>query len=156
MRNVLKTLALVTAVAGTTSLPVVAEVHHSSDALEMRMSDQDVWGVRELESGNIDTGIERLERRLELYSANRRRKAPILIDLCVAYTLKRSFENAANYCNAAVENGRDRGLAYNNRGVFHYLNGDVHASNEDLERATLLHFLIAKRNLARVTLRSGV
>ncbi len=151
MQNLLKTLALIAAVAGTTSLPVVAEALDYSDTLEIRTADKEVWGTREVESGDYVKGIEKLKTRLNPSGVSHF-QGPILINLCVAYTATHDFENATRYCNRAVDNGYKRGLAYNNRGVLHYLTGNVDASIADFEKARelVLRYGIAKRNLARV------
>ncbi len=151
MRNILKTLALIVVVAGTTSLPVVAAAQNYSDALEIRTSDQEVWGTREVESGDYAKGIEKLKTRLNPSGVSNF-QAPILINLCVAYTATHDYENATRFCNRAIDNGSNLGLAYNNRGVLHYLTGNVDASIADFEKAgeLVLRYGIAKRNLARV------
>ncbi len=153
MRNLLKTLALIGAVAGTTSLPVVAEALDYSDALEIRTADVEVWGTREVESGDYHKGIEKLKTRLNPSGVSNF-QAPILINLCVAYTATHDYENATRFCNRAIDNGYNLGLAYNNRGVLHYLTGNVDASIADFEKAGELarRYGIAKRNLARVQL----
>ena len=62
-------------------------------------------GVRDIENGDYQKGIERLKARLgdsgqQAHSI----RAPLLVDLCVGYTMARQFEEARRYCDEAVEN----------------------------------------------------
>ena len=51
-----------------------------------------------------------------------------------------------------MENGYSLQLAYNNRGVMHYMNGDTVASKRDLDIAATIGmgYGVASRNLAQL------
>ena len=97
-------------------------------------------GVSEIEAGQIDAGIQRLERSRNLSNL----KAPVSINLCAAYILKRDFEQAEASCNHAVRSnprvgnswfGSDSAAAYNNRGVLRALQGDFEDAISDFRHA---------------------
>jgi len=96
--------------------------------------DDEVFGKYALLDGNVDVAIGRFERRLDGATANSRR-APLLINLCAAYTLKRDFAKAEERCNAAIENGWSVRKAHNNRGIMRVARGDYLAAVEDFEVA---------------------
>lgn len=106
----------------------------AADRYELRVHDREVVGKYELLEGNVDRSIELLEKRLE-FARSHRNRAPLLINLCAAYTLKRDFESASQYCDAAIENGWDSRIAYNNRGVMNIAQGDYLSAIDDFESA---------------------
>ena len=123
----------------------------AAEGLQLKTSDREVYGTREIESGDYAAGIEKLELALER-TVTRRGKAPILNNLCVAYVATRDLESANTYCQMAVDNGYNLDLAYNNRGVMNYSAGNVEASIRDFDLANklALGYGIAGKNLARV------
>ena len=117
------------AVAGVTTA--------SAESWELRTADDEVIGTKDIEAGRIDKGIRVLENRLS--SAKYPLKSAVLVNLCLAYTVKRDYETAMDYCNKAVSlraNGVD---GYNNRGVIHALQGDFAAAISDFRKAGCLH-----------------
>lgn len=122
----------------------------AGSAMELTTADKDIRGKRDVETGNYREGIIKLE--LALTRTNlATEKAPILVNLCVAYTATRELARAAEYCDAAVDNGVDLATAYNNRAVLNMIRGDVEASVADLEKAQLVrpYKQVVKRNLER-------
>jgi tetratricopeptide (TPR) repeat protein len=106
----------------------------SADRYELRLHDREVVGKYELLEGNVDRSIELLEKRLA-FTSSHRNLAPLLINLCAAYTLKGDFDTATLRCDAAIENGWNIRTAYNNRGVMHIARGDYLTAIEDFESA---------------------
>ena len=107
---------------------------NAADRYELRLHDREVAGKHELLEGRVDRSIELLEKRLE-FTSSHRNLAPLLINLCAAYTLKGEFETAARHCDAAIENGWNVRTAYNNRGVMRVAQGDYLTAIEDFESA---------------------
>lgn len=122
----------------------------ADDALELKTADQEVNGTRDIEAGNYDVGIGKLERELQRTN-HAIAQAPVLINLCVAYAAIDALEQASDYCTTAIENGSQLPLAYNNRAVVNVMNGDTSAGVADLEQAALLRpgKGIVQRNLVR-------
>lgn len=79
------------------------------------------------------------------------KRTPVLIDLCVAYTMVRDFEAGDEYCDQAVDAGWYQGLALNNRGVMKMARGDYEDAIADFRAATETRgaMAVSKRNLAR-------
>ncbi|MGI9289485.1 MAG: hypothetical protein ACR2P1_29220 [Pseudomonadales bacterium] len=124
----------------------------AAEPLQLKTADQEVYGSREIDSGKYHAGIEKLE--IALARTNMRiKKAPILIDLCVAYVATSNLVAAKTYCDQAVENGYNLDLAYNNRGVMHLAAGNVEQGVRDFELAVIINrgHGIAKRNLATLS-----
>jgi len=126
----LMTLPLAVIFVTALSLPMTA----TADRYELQLHDREVPGKYELLEGNIDRSIELLEKRLA-FTRSHRNLAPILINLCAAYTLKGDFEAATKHCDAAIENGWNARTAYNNRGVMNIAQGDYLSAIEDFESA---------------------
>lgn len=111
------------------ALPAAAD-----EPLVMQLHWANIAGVRQIESGHYELGVERLEARLPRATLPSLR-APILIDLCVGYTMLNRLEQAAAACDAAVDIGRYRQIAYNNRGVLNMVRGRLEAAIEDFHAA---------------------
>jgi tetratricopeptide (TPR) repeat protein len=127
-----KTLGSILCIAAAAAL--LTPCSALADRYELRLHDRDVYGKYALLEGKVDLSIERLERQLARTSSHRN-LAPVLIDLCVAYTVKRDFDKARERCDAAIENGWSLSTAYNNRGVMHVARGDYLAAVDDFEMA---------------------
>ncbi|MFW2403124.1 MAG: tetratricopeptide repeat protein, partial [Gammaproteobacteria bacterium] len=71
--------------------------------------------------------------------------------LCVAYTMLRDFSKASEYCEASVESGWSRGIAFNNRGVMKAARGDYEGAQRDFQSAIEGRGAdnVARRNLER-------
>jgi Flp pilus assembly protein TadD len=121
-------------IAAIAALIAVSTTALAGDRYELRAHDADVYGKYALLDGNIDVSIERLEKRLAGARAHSFR-APLLINLCAAYTMKRDFVKAEERCDAAIENGWNAKMAYNNRGIMHVARGDYLAAVDDFEAA---------------------
>lgn len=113
-----------------------ATAAQASEPFEIVPHEMDVYGVRFIESGEYEKSIERLKTRLGGPKQPQSIKAPVLIDLCVAHTMLRQFEEANQYCSEAVDMGWYRGLALNNRGVMKIAQGDYEAAIVDFQAAT--------------------
>lgn len=111
----------------------------AADRYELRLHDSNVYGKYALLEGKVDLSIERLERQLAR-TRSHRNLAPVLINLCAAYTMQGDFDKAKDRCDAAIENGWSVPMAYNNRGVMNVAKGDYLAAVDDFEMA------VAKRN----------
>ena len=118
-------------------------------------------GTRYIEAGHIDKGIRVLEWYLK--AARKREKGVVLTNLCMGYTLKREYEQAASYCDQAVASYRGTKVPYNNRGVLRALQGDYEGAMADLRKAGCVgecpadltkstgpNMSVARRNLSRV------
>jgi tetratricopeptide (TPR) repeat protein len=114
---------------------MVTPVANAEGPFEISMHDVEVYGTRDLESGNYERAIERLERALARTGTASSRRAPLLTNLCVAYTMTRNLEAAEKYCDEAVDTHRDLGLAYNNRGVASIARGDYVSACADFAAA---------------------
>lgn len=123
----------------------------AAETFEMRAHPADIHGVHDLESGKIDRAIKRLRASLLKAGYSKGRRAPALIDLCVAYTMKRDLESATKYCDEAVDNGWNKTLARNNRGVLNAIKGDYMAAHVDFETAVRDNprWTVAQNNLDR-------
>jgi len=112
---------------------MTALVASAEDAWELGVHDTYVYGTSDLLSGNMDVAIAKLETRLG-YRAHDMR-APVLANLCVAYTMKRDFESAEKYCDESIKNGWNLGLAYSNHGVLNIARGNIAAAHADFVAA---------------------
>lgn len=97
-----------------------------------RVAFENVPGIEQIESGNIEAGIEVLEQQLGQDSGNSR--GDILATLCGAYVMMLSLEKARITCDEAVSSWPGD-TAYNNRGVFRTFIGDFSGAREDFNRA---------------------
>ena len=132
----------------------------SAESWELRTAAEEVQGTRAIEAGQLDKGIRILEAN---YSATAyRSKGAVLTNLCLAYTLKRDFETAMDFCNRAVAGGYNDREAHNNRGVLQAMLGNYTAAVSDFAKAGCLRECpkdlavtgnkrmdVAKRNLHR-------
>lgn len=119
----------------------VATAAHAQQGDQLELILTTAPGVFEIEVGQIDAGIQRLERSRNLSNL----KAPVSINLCAAYILKRDFEQAEASCDHAVRSnpvvggtnwlGSDSDAAYNNRGVLRALRGDFVGAISDFRQA---------------------
>lgn len=142
------------ALATIISLGLGSQAATASTAMELKTANQEVPGTRDIESGNFEAGIVKLERALNR-AGHALDRAPVLVNLCVAYAATSEFDRASEYCDAAVANGVDLALAYNNRAVLNFMRGDKQAAVADLEKASLLKpgTKVVQRNLDRARAR---
>lgn len=105
--------------------PVMAQTYH------FRLTFENVPGVDDIESGDLDAGIKQLESRLvESEGAD---AGAILATLCAAYILDDSLWKARDVCDRAVETSPTE-IALNNRGVYRIHSGDYLGAREDFAR----------------------
>jgi tetratricopeptide (TPR) repeat protein len=125
-KRVTSTTTLMTAAALMLCNPSFADV------FPFRVAFENVPGIEEIETGNIEAGIKVLEDQLEQVEAAS--SGDILATLCAAYIVNVSLEKAERACNKAVATDPTE-TAYNNRGVYRAFTGDLSGAREDFERA---------------------
>jgi Flp pilus assembly protein TadD len=113
----------------------------ADDRLEMQIDSIDargvnIHGMREVEAGDYQKGIEKLESLLARKRLLNSTKVRVLSGLCVAYTKIGDFEAASQNCDQAIATGWSDGLAYNNRGVLNVAKGDYVEAIGDFHKAT--------------------
>jgi tetratricopeptide (TPR) repeat protein len=123
----------------------------NADPFELTTHTSDLWGVRQIESGEYQAGIERLERQLGTNPLVSSAQAPVLIDLCAGYVMANELEKAAQVCDKAAGSKWYGSMAYNNRGVLNIARGRYEAAIHDFENAVEAggSRVVASRNLAR-------
>ena len=128
-----------------------ATVAQASDPFEIVPHEMDVYGARYIDSGEYEKAVERLKTRLGGPRQAHSLRAPVLIDLCVGYTMLKQFDEADQYCSEAVDVGWYRGLALNNRGVMKIAQGNYEAAIADFQAATEASGAkaVSQRNLDR-------
>ena len=133
------------------ALSSAATVATASEPMQLRTDRTEVRGTHEVESGNYQAGIQKLQATL-LRTSKAQGRAPILNNLCVAYIATQDLDNAFDYCEQAVQNGRNLSVAYNNRGVLKVVTGQPGEGIADLHLANIYsHDVgVAKSNLARL------
>ena len=106
-----------------------------------------VPGSQELEAGDVDGAISKLEPWLEVTTG--RTKGSILTNLCAAYIMQGVFSKAESFCDQAVvsecrnstahSGNRSFGdaIAHNNRGVLRAMQGDYKGATSDFDLAAL-------------------
>lgn len=119
----------ITAVAAIVIALMTGPAH--AETYPFRVAFQDVPGAAELESGDVDLGIEILEGQIEQAGAD---IAAVLATLCGAYVIDGSLSKAERICNRAVDQYPGE-TAYNNRGVLRVFNGDFRGAEADFQRA---------------------
>jgi tetratricopeptide (TPR) repeat protein len=92
----------------------------------------DVPGVEQLESGNVERGIEILEEQLK--TTDEESSSDIWATLCATYIIELSLDKAEPACNKAVATGPTY-AALNNRGVLRAYQGDYSGAHDDFDRA---------------------
>ncbi len=110
----------------------------SAETFELRMAHEAVPGARDIERGNVEQGIRRLEH------AHKRSRAvargAIATDLCAAFIMQREWQPAEVWCDRAVHESSHNadGAAHNNRGVLRTIQGEYGAAVEDFTQAAKL------------------
>lgn len=122
-----------------------------AEPFEVMMHKSDVYGARDIESGDYAKGVERLLTRLGNGKPTYSVRTPIVIDLCAGYTLLEDFDEATRYCDDAVAAGWYAGLALNNRGALKIAKGDYESAIDDFVAALRADGAdaMARRNLQR-------
>ena len=158
--NITKINVVVSAIAAAVLLTTLVSAPAGAESWELRTAAEEVKGTRAIEAGRLDKGIRILEANYG--TTPYLLKGAVLTNLCLAYTLKRDFETAMDYCNRAVARGNNDREAHNNRGVLQALLGNYSAAAADFEEAGCLgecpntlavagnqRMDVAKRNLDR-------
>ncbi len=102
-----------------------------ADNPRFRVSFERVPGAAEIEAGNLQAGIKVLEYQLAKTELDR--SGDILATLCAAYIVNDSLDEAEGVCDKAVEISPTE-AAYNNRGVFRAVTGNLSGARADFER----------------------
>lgn len=110
---------------------VIASTTAGAETYPFRVAFEDVPGAAELGAGDIDAGIEILERQIDSEDDN---AGLVLATLCGAYVLDASLHKADRICDQAVEQYPGE-TAFNNRGVLRAFNGDFRGAGADFDRA---------------------
>lgn len=133
------------------ALATLALAAHASEPFELKTHRMDVSGARDIESGNYERGVRRLETGLGTRDRPASLRTPVLIDLCAGYTMLSRIEEATNACDEATSTAWYSGLSYNNRGVLNVVKGNYEAAIKDFEMAVVAGGAddVAKANLDR-------
>jgi tetratricopeptide (TPR) repeat protein len=105
----------------------------AAEQFELLASDAEVYGTRAIERGEYAEAADKLGLALELAGNAHMMRAPVLNNLCVAYTMQQKLDQAAAYCDEYVANGRELSIAYNNRGVVSAAIGDFASAVANFE-----------------------
>lgn len=127
MKISLSSLALVVASLTVTTGTAAA----NEPAFVLQTADSAMYGTRQVDEGRFDAGAERLERMLSVAGSSLSKRQPALNDLCVSYTMLGDLDAAQARCEESVANGRDMGIALNNRGVMRIRSGDYDGAVSD-------------------------
>ena len=127
------------------------ELALDTQPFEVMVHRADVYGARDIEAGDFAKGVERLLARLGTEAQPYSRRTPILIDLCVGYTMLEAYDEATRYCDDAVSAGWYAGLALNNRGALKIAKGEYESAIDDFSAALRANGAdaMATRNLQR-------
>ena len=104
-----------------------------ADSWELRTTTDEVPGTREIESGDIEKAIR--ISKVQLSRVSPEHKVAVLSNLCIGYILNKSFDQARDYCDQAVERPNENTVSRNNRGVLSALQGDFSAAMQDFDDA---------------------
>lgn len=107
-----------------------------ADTFQFRVAFEDVPGIEDIESGNIQAGIKVL--RYQLNQTDAQHSGALLATLCAAYIVNGSLQLATHTCDKAIEIAPTE-TAYNNRGVCRALSGNLAGAREDFERIRPVH-----------------
>lgn len=124
----------------------------AGEPIEVMLHDNDVYGARDIEAGDYAKGVRHLLTWLGGERQAKSIRTPIVVDLCVGYTMLEDFETAMHYCDSAVDSGWSTGLALNNRGALYVAKGDYENAIRDFQAAIESSGAdsIARRNLGRI------
>ena len=105
----------------------------SAEELVMGTIPSDVPGTNEILDGDYKAGIQLSERYVN--AGHNLRKLAARTNLCVAYTALKQYDDAAKWCDSAMEVERRAWVTKNNRAVLAYMVGDYTASQQLLSEA---------------------
>lgn len=103
-----------------------------ADDFPFRVAFENVPGIEQIESGNIEAGIDILEQETGQGAAES--MGDILATLCGVYVMTLSLDEAASTCDEAVNEWPGE-TAFNNRGVYRAFTGDFAGARDDFNRA---------------------
>lgn len=107
-----------------------------AETVHFRVAFEAVPGLEDIEAGDIPAGIKVL--RYALDQTAEKDSGDLLATLCAAYIINDSLRQAKRICNKAVNVGATQ-TAYNNRGVYRALTGDLAGAREDFQRIRPRH-----------------
>ncbi|HNP34252.1 MAG TPA: hypothetical protein PKK10_00250 [Woeseiaceae bacterium] len=110
---------------------VLASPAGYAETFQFRVGFDALPGVVELTSGEVNKGIEILQRELQKRDAS---QGDVLATLCGAYIVSAELYKARSVCAEAVEKFPGE-TAFNNRGVWRALSGDFDGAKADFDRA---------------------
>ena len=121
-------------VAIATSFVIAAQPSVSlADSWELRTTYKEVPGTREIESGNSEKAIE--ISKVYLKQVPPWSKVSVLTNLCIGNIMISDFDQAEQYCDAAVARQNENVVSHNNRGVLRAMQGDYAGAQEDFSFA---------------------
>jgi hypothetical protein len=103
-----------------------------AEQLEFRVAMEDLPGIDEVQSGQVDLGISILEARKAAPGSVTWQRT--IATLCGVYVLAAEYKKATKACETAIANAPGE-TAFNNRGVLRVHNGDLDGAFEDFEKA---------------------
>ena len=106
----------------------------SADTIYLNTSGPVAKGAAALKAGNLDEAI-RLSLKATKKSQPAKRRAVAHNNLCIAYYLKRDYDEAVGHCDASIRAKRNFWQAYVNRGNAYLEMGDADRAVGDYERA---------------------
>ena len=110
---------------------MIANATAGAETYPFRVAFENVPGAAELEAGDIDAGIDKLERQIDDGDAD---TGFVLATLCGAYVLDGALRKADRICDRAVTQYPGE-TAFNNRGVLRAFKGDFRGAQADFDQA---------------------
>lgn len=107
-----------------------------AERFHFRVAFESVPGLEDIEAGDIQAGIKVLQYQLD--RTKNKHSGELLSTLCAACIVSGSLEFAEHICNKAVAIAASE-AAFNNRGVYRALTGDISGAGEDFERVRPRH-----------------
>jgi Tfp pilus assembly protein PilF len=134
--RIFKVKQIIASTAAVAALLAAAGPAMAEDpAFVLTTTERAMYGTRQVDEGRYEAGAERLEQMLTLAGSSLTKRQPALNDLCVSYTMLGDLDAAEKRCDESVTNGRDAGVALNNRGVMHIAAGNYEAAARDFAAA---------------------
>ena len=119
-----------------TAALAMANLSAYAEEFELRMAVESVPGAKDIERGDVELGIRKLERAWR--DAKTLPAGAVATDLCAGYIMQNKLTAAKPWCDRAVEQSPHNGAAHNNRGVLRTVQGDYDLAVEDFREAAKL------------------
>jgi tetratricopeptide (TPR) repeat protein len=130
-------LPLLRGCAVALAIAVFMILQASAESFEIQIHETEVSGTRDLEAGNYQKALERLEKTLTSGSRMAHsKKIAVLSNLCLAYTMVGRYQAASDSCEQAIATGWSASLAYNNRGILNIAQGNYAAAIGDFRKGS--------------------